>query len=243
MAKRTIVVAVVLGMAVAAGAAEQPLRVCMLSGAWEYESHESLPVLKKHLEQNYGCQCTIVQAERKTGDNVPGMEALDDADVMVLFMRRQKLKGDQLERFKAWCAAGKPIVGIRTASHAVQTWLAFDKLVLGGNYRGHYGHGAACKVTLTEAGRKHPVCAGVQSFTSRGTLYKNTGLKATNILMYGETPKHREPVTWTHTHQGGRVFYTSLGHQGDFQKDSFLRLLTNAVFWVAEREVPKEAGK
>ncbi len=230
---------VVLGIAPCAPAAERPLRVCMLSGAWEYESQKSLPILKKHLEANYHCQCTIVQAERKQGDNVPGMEALDEADVMVVFMRRQKVGGEQLERFKAWCEAGKPIVGIRTASHAVQTWLEFDKLVLGGNYKGHYGRGPACKVTIADEGRKHPILKGVEPFTSQGSLYKNAGLTATNVLMYGEAGGKREPVTWTHTYKDGRIVYTSLGHQGDFENEHFLRLLANAVFWAAEREAPQ----
>jgi len=204
------------------------------SRAWEYESQKSLPILKEFLEKNHAVKCTIVQAERKQGDNVPGMEALDEADVMVVFMRRQKLKGEQLGRFKAWCEKGKPIVGIRTASHAVQTWLEFDKLVLGGNYRGHYGKGT-CKVTLTDAGKKHPILKGVEPFESQGSLYKNTGLAAKDILMFGEAGGHREPVAWTHAYKKGRVFYTSLGHQGDFQNEHFLRLLTNAIFWVAKR--------
>jgi len=241
MAKRIVLVGAILGLAATAVAGERPLRVCMLSGAWEYESHKSLPILKEFLEKNYGARCTIVQAERKQGDDVPGMEALDEADVMVVFMRRQRLKGEQLGRFKAWCEKGKPIVGIRTASHAVQTWLDFDKLVLGGNYRGHYGKGT-CTVTLTDEGKKHPILKGVEPFESQGSLYKNTGLKATNILMFGEAGGHREPVAWTHTYKDGRIFYTSLGHQGDFKNEHFLRLLTNAIFWVAERE-PGKAPK
>ena len=40
-----------------------------------------------------------------------------------------------------------------------------------------------------------------------------------------------EPVAWTRIHNGGRVFYTSLGHQRDFEVEMFLRLLANAVLW------------
>ncbi|MBC8235485.1 ThuA domain-containing protein [bacterium] len=40
-----------------------------------------------------------------------------------------------------------------------------------------------------------------------------------------------EPVAFTSTYQGGRVFYTSLGHPDDFNNDSFCKLLVNAVFW------------
>jgi len=221
MSKRIVLVgATILGLAATVVAGEQPLRVCMLSGAWEYESHRSLPILKELLEKKYGAQCTIVQAKKKQGDDVPGLRALDEADVMVVFMRRQKLKGKQLARFKAWCEKGKPVVGIRTASHAVQTWLDFDKLVLGGNYKGHYGRGT-CTVTITEEGKKHPILKGVEPFETQGSLYKNTGLAAKDILMLGEAGEHREPVAWTHSYKGGRIFYTSLGHQSDFKNESF----------------------
>ena len=227
--------AVSVGLLAAAGE-KPPLKVVMLSGAFEYRSHETLPILKKRLEADLQATCTLLQARKRKGHDVPGMEALDDADVLVVFMRRQSLRADQLRRFKAWCEAGKPVVGIRTASHAVQTWLVFDKLVLGGNYRGHYRGGPDCKVTLTEAGKKHPILQGVEPFVSKGSLYKNTGLKATHVLMYGEIPDHREPVAWTHTYKGGRIFYTSLGHQADFQNPHFLRMLTNAVRWAAGRQ-------
>ena len=40
-----------------------------------------------------------------------------------------------------------------------------------------------------------------------------------------------EPVAWTNTCQGARVFYTTLGHPGDFQIEAFNRLLLNAIHW------------
>ena len=53
--------------------------------------------------------------------------------------------------------------------------------------------------------------------------------------MSASTDEHEEPVTWTRTHAGGRVFYTSLGHQEDFEEPNFLRLLANAVLWCGGR--------
>jgi len=46
----------------------------------------------------------------------------------------------------------------------------------------------------------------------------------------------REPVAWTRIHNGGRIFYTSLGHQQDFSVDHFLTLLTNAILWAGGRK-------
>jgi type 1 glutamine amidotransferase len=158
---------------------------------------------------------------------------------MLLFTRRMKLKGKQLERVKTYCLSGRPIVGVRTASHGIQTWLDLDKAVLGGNYHGHYGRGPKAVVRFERDALKHPILAGVKPFTSAGSLYKNTPIaKDAQLLMTGEIPEHREPVTWTRTYKGARIFYTSLGHPEDFKDPQFVRMLANALFWAAKREPP-----
>ena len=230
-----MLIAVVLASASAGG---PPLRVVMISGAGEYKSGESLPAFARHLEATCNVKATVLHAE---GEKViPGLEALDDADVMLLFTRRVKLEGGQLERFKKYCLAGKPIVGVRTASHAVQTWLALDKEVLGGNYKGHYGGGVKQAVAIHPDAKDHPVLKGVKDFASECSLYKTGPIAAdATLLMTGNTPKAAapEPAAWVREHKGGRIFYTSLGDIRDFDEPSFRQLLTNALFWAAKREV------
>jgi len=46
------------------------------------------------------------------------------------------------------------------------------------------------------------------------------------------------PVAWTNTHKGDRVFCTSLGHPKDFKVKSFRGLLINAIFWTLGKPVP-----
>ena len=53
------------------------------------------------------------------------------------------------------------------------------------------------------------------------------------VLMMGTAPEGTDPVAWVRESRGGRVFYTSLGTPGDFENASFVRLLTNALFWAA----------
>lgn len=219
----------------AAGAGEKKaLKVCLVSGSLEYDSDTSLAKLQTYLEKNYPIQCS--RAFRKTDADVPGLENLDTCDVMVLFTRRLQLKGEQLERVKKYCAAGKPIVGIRTASHAFQTWLDLDKDILGGNYKGHFGAGIPCAVKIEDKAKDHPILKGVKPYQSAGSLYKNIGLaKDVDILLTGAIPDQTEPIAWTRLNQGGRVFYTSLGHQKDFDEESFLRLLANGILWTAQK--------
>jgi type 1 glutamine amidotransferase len=218
-----------------------PLRVCLVSGSLEYQSNESLAEFQKYLEANYQAKCSRAFLEGKDEEHLPGLENLADCDVMLLFTRRLKLSGEQLERIKNYCLAGKPIVGVRTASHAIQTWLDLDKEVLGGNYRGHYDAGPETEIKILDAAKSHPVLSGVQPFRSAGSLYKNIGLAADNeILMTGTNPEATEPITWTRKYKGSRVFYTSLGHPQDFTQESFRRLLANALFWTAGRDAQSE---
>jgi type 1 glutamine amidotransferase len=218
-----------------AGEKKKPLRVCFISGSTEYESDKTLPILKKYFEGKHPSENTLVSA--KSQKDLPGLENLDKCDVAVLFTRRLELQGDQLERIKKYCGSGKPLVGIRTASHGIQTWLELDKEVFGGNYMNHYKEGPVTDVRISTA-MAHPILKGVAlSFKSKGSLYKNAGLtKDANVLLTGSIPEHEEPVAWTRTYKGARIFYTSLGHQKDFEEESFLRLVSNAIAWAAVRD-------
>ncbi len=248
--RRTLLAAVVAALLLAnacqlaAAADAKPLKVCIVSGSLEYKSAETLPEFQKLLESQYGVQCTRAFIVGKDLEHLPGLENLDDCDVMLLFTKRLKLSGEELERIKKYCLSGKPIVGVRTASHAIQTWLELDKEVLGGNYQGHFSNDVPVDVKIVEAAKNHPILSGVEPFRSVGSLYKNQGLADdTHVLLNGVSTESTEPIAWTRDYQGGRIFYTSLGHPQDFQEPSFRRLLVNALFWAAGREPqPKQTA-
>jgi type 1 glutamine amidotransferase len=216
----------------------KPLKVCLISGSLEYDSDTSLGILQQYLEKHYRAACS--RAFRKADNDLPGLENLDTCDVMVLFTRRLTIAGEQLERVKKYCLAGKPIVGIRTASHAFQNWLDLDKEVFGGNYHNHYPAMQSTSIEFTSKAKAHPILAGVKLTESKGSLYKNTGLaKDVDILLTGSIPGHTEPIAWTRLYKGGRIFYTSLGHQKDFEDENFLRMIGNALYWTTGRTAVK----
>jgi type 1 glutamine amidotransferase/nicotinamidase-related amidase len=217
-------------------AEDGPLTVCLVSGSAEYDSDTSLAAFQKYLEANYPARCVLLKA--KGFDDLPGLEALDDCDIALFFTRRLTIDGEQLERIKQYVASGKPIVAVRTASHGFQKWLEFDQLVLGGNYQNHLSNHLTTRATVVPAAKGHPVLDGIGMIASRGSLYKNTPLsKDVQVLMVGVTPEGKEPVAWVREYNGARVFYTSLGAQGDFENATYLRLLANALFWAARRAV------
>ncbi len=206
----------------------------MLSGSFEYDSESSLTIFRDYIEKERPVSADLIVY--RSEDDHRSLSAIDESDVLLVFTRRLNVDGAELERFKAYCRAGRPIVGVRTASHGFQNWLEFDREVLGGNYDMHWDHGPTAHVRFEPASEGHPLVEGVSKFSSAGGLYRNTGISTdTTLLMSASTDEHDEPVTWTRTNAGGRVFYTSLGHQAEFQDPNFLRLLANAVMWCGGR--------
>ncbi|MBN2314195.1 MAG: ThuA domain-containing protein [Sedimentisphaerales bacterium] len=231
-------------------------RVVFLSAESEYSAVEILPEFAHELQIKYGLSCEILQGspEKQSEDRheLAGLEALTNADLVVVFMRRRALHPDQMKYFRDYVAAGKPLIALRTASHAFDArgsapkgyaeWPTFDPEVLGGNYHGHHGSGPTCTVTLAANAEGHPILAGVKlPFISEGSLYKVRPLaESTTQLLIGTIPdKEPEPVAWTHRVGQSRVFSTSLGHPDDFKNASFRQTLINAVFWAMNKPVPK----
>ena len=186
---------------------------------------------------------------------LPGIEQLAEADVALISVRRRALPTPQLEVFRKFVADGKPIVAIRTASHAFalregqppeghDVWPEFDRDVLGGNYQGHHdnqpGAGPPTQVWILPEARGQALLQGLPEgeWSVSSTLYKTQPLgPRAKPLMMGRVEDRlpHEPVTWTNTHiGGGPVFYTSLGHPDDFQIPAFRDLLLNGVRWASE---------
>lgn len=226
----------------ASPAQTKKLQVALVSGSLEYKSDESLAQFQKYLEANYPIEC--VRAFRKSDDDLPGLDALESCDVAIFYTRRLKIDGAQLDRVKQYIASGKPVIGLRTASHGFQNWLEMDRLVFGGDYKGHFANNLVCSVKPSTAGKSHPLLAGVQPFATKGSLYKNPALAAdVEVVLTGSIPDHQEPVAWVRNRKVGdrvqRVFYTSLGYPDDFANAEFQRLLVNAIYWATGATKPK----
>ena len=110
-----------------------------------------------------------------------------------------------LDAVKAYVKSGKPIVGIRTASHGFQKYLEMDKDVFGGDYKGHFGKDIVCEVKPAEKGKDHAILKGVSPFKSNGSLYKNPNAAAdVTVLLTGAIPNQSEPVAWVREKDGRR---------------------------------------
>src|SRR3954471_19289677 len=132
-----IVCAIAALCALAANAAVAPLKICLLSASAEYDSEKSFTDFQKYLESHYEIVCSRAFGKDK-GEGLPGLDALDKTDLMIVFTRRVKLPPAQLEQLHKYIDSGRPIIGIRTASHAFENYMEFDHDILGGGYKGHY---------------------------------------------------------------------------------------------------------
>jgi len=99
--------------------------VVFLAGDEEYRSEEGLPMLAKILSQRHGFKCTVLFPIDKDGainpnqrDRLPGAEALDSADAIVMLLRFRAWSDEAMKHFVDAYLAGKPIIALRTSTHA-----------------------------------------------------------------------------------------------------------------------------
>jgi type 1 glutamine amidotransferase len=226
--------------------AANPPTIVFVSGEFEYHSRETFPAFAKQLEKEYNVKTTVLmRPDDEKVQSIPGLEQLEQADLLVIMIRRMILPEEQLNRFKKYLDSGKPLIGLRTASHSFENWKEFDALVLGGNYQNHHGNNFKTAVSVIPEARAHPILRGVTAFVSDGSLYKNTPLRAGSVPLLRGTIEGQppEPVAWTHDYHGSRVFYSSLGHPTDFKNDSFVNLVHNAMDWTLNKPLEKRAAK
>lgn len=223
--------------------------VVFLVGEAEYQTKDTLPVFaEKYLSSEF--RCTFVFADARDGNKFPGIEALQDADVLFVSVRRRTLPTADLQLIRAHVAAGKPVVGVRTASHAFSlrgkpapeghgSWAKWDAEVIGGSYSGHHGNKLQTRVWSLDTAK--PFLSGEKElrFESGGSLYNNTPMRPGQVvIMMGgvEGVAQTEPVAWTFTRKdGGKTFYTSLGHVSDFKVEAFNKMLASGVSWCVKK--------
>ncbi len=214
----------------------------------EYKTSTTLPAFAaKELGKDF--RVSLLFASEKNKNDIPGLEALDEADVLLLSTRRRPLPKVQLDRFRKFIAAKKPVVGIRTATHpfhlrnqkppeGLEDWPTFDADVIGSNYSNHHGNDLKAWVWPLD-GVQHPILDGIPAgeLPVAGSLYVVSPLaKNATELMRGKVEgiAQQEPVTWTFQRpDGGKSVYTSLGHPDNFTSPVFVRLLANMVYWAA----------
>lgn len=188
--------------------------VVLVSGDEEYRSEEALPQLGKILSEHHGFRCTVLFAidpasgeiSPDTQTNIPGLEALADADLMIIATRFRDLPDSQMRHIDAYLKSGRPVVGMRTATHAFAirssdsfrryTWnnddddfrQGFGRQVLGETWIAHHGrHGSeSTRGLLADSARLLPVTRGLAD----GDIWGPTDVYAVRLPL----PEPCEPL-------------------------------------------------
>lgn len=188
-------------------------KIVLVSGDEEYRSEESCPMLAKILSQKHGFDCTVLFAINPDGGyidpnfqkNIPGTEALNSADLLIIGTRFRQLPDDQLAHFAAYLDAGKPVIGFRTATHAFAgkattgdfKWADFGLNILGEKWVNHHGqHKVEGTRGVVEPGNAaNPVLRGVGEIFATTDVYgiANLDQEAATILLRGAVTASLDP--------------------------------------------------
>jgi hypothetical protein len=195
--------------------------IVFVGGDEEYRSEESLPMLAAILAKRYGFTCTVLFAiDPKTGEinpvylsNIPGLENLRKADLMVIAARFRELPDDQMKYIDEYLSAGKPVLGLRTATHAFhytknknsrfakydwqnkdKEWKdGFGKSVLGETWVDHHGihgqEGTRALINGAEQNKKNPILNGVKDIWTPTDVYTIRELPGAKVLLFGQSTR------------------------------------------------------
>jgi hypothetical protein len=195
--------------------------IVFLSGDEEYRSEEGLPQLAKILSERHGFRTVVLFAvDPKTGeispnvtDNIPGIEELDKADGCVMLLRFRSWPDEQMKHFVDYLNAGKPIIALRTSTHAfnfknaqspyakfsynAKDWPGgFGKQVLGETWVAHHGahKKEATRGVIEIEARQHPVLKGVTDLFGNSDVYTAKPPEDAKILVSGEVLTGMNPT-------------------------------------------------
>ena len=201
----------------------QGKHIVFLSGDEEYRSEEALPMLAKILATHHGFKCTVLFAiDPKTGTidpnivtNIPGLETLRSADMMVTANRFRELPDDQMKYIDEFVNSGKPILGLRTATHAFNytrnkqspyakysfnstEWPGgFGQQVLGETWINHHGHHRveSTRGVINGKFKGHPILKGVKDIWGPTDVYgiKNL-IPEAQVLVHGQVLEGMNPT-------------------------------------------------
>jgi type 1 glutamine amidotransferase len=176
--------------------------IVLIAGDQEYRSEESIPALARILETRHGFNCTVLYSiNRQTGaidpsttDNIPGLDALRKADLMIIFTRFLELPDEQMKEIIDYTNSGRPIVGLRTSTHAFNYVKhpdspyakygaqskdgGFGRQVLGETWIAHYGahQKESTRGVIVAEMQDHSILRGVRDIWGWSDVYEITSL-------------------------------------------------------------------
>ena len=198
--------------------------IVFVTGEEYYRSEEGMSMFAKIMARHHGFRCTVLFAiDPSTGlinpnrnNNIPGLAALETADLMVIFARFRELPDADMKHIVDYVNAGKPVLGIRNATHAFRyppqsnslyknwDWQSkawpggFGQQILGDTWIAHFGQfqKEATLAKVNVAHRDHPVLRGVADTIFCHTDVNSVERLAANdvVLFHGQVLSGLKPT-------------------------------------------------
>ncbi|MFN3388186.1 MAG: ThuA domain-containing protein [Allosphingosinicella sp.] len=150
-------------------------------------------------------------------------------------------QGGRRDALQGFVRNGGGIVGIHAASDSHYHWPWYVKMI-GGHFISHPE--GTPEGALRVVDRDHPATKGMDATMRRvdewyyfGDYNPETHLLVTlDPASIGEKDVNPNPVSWAHEYEGGRVFYTAMGHTTEtYQDPNFLAHLAGGLKWTMAR--------
>jgi type 1 glutamine amidotransferase len=194
--------------------------ILFISGDEEYRSEESLPMLAQIMAKHHGFKCTVLFAinpqngcvDPEVLNNIPGMHQVDEADMIVMLIRFRQLPDKDMKRFIDYTFSGKPILALRTATHAFKyegedspyakyTFNnkeydgGFGRQILGETWVSHHGHHAyeSTRAVPRADMKNHPILQGVDTMWGPSDVYEAHPPKDAEVLVDGHVLTGMDP--------------------------------------------------
>jgi cytochrome c len=229
---------------------DNQLRVLVFSKTMGFK-HASIPdgiaaIEKLGIENNF-LMDTTKNSAHFTEDNLKKYHA-----VIFLNTTHNVLNAQQQVAFERYIQAGSGFVGIHAAADTEYEWPWYNKLV-GAYFNGHPNKPNVRKATIDVIDTTHLATAGLPEHWERKDEWYN--LKSINpdikILAKldensyeGGTNGDNHPIAWYHEYDGGRAFYTGLGHtEESFSEPLFLKHLLGGIKYAIGTAQPLDFTK
>lgn len=190
--------------------------VVLLAGDEEYRSEEALPMLGKILSQRHGFKCTVVFSVTSDGvetyvdpnnqKGLTGLDVLRSADLMILSLRYRNPSEKEAAEITAYLNAGKPVIGLRTSTHAFNgkgsfgsiSYKEFGRKIMGETWVSHHGRHKVqgARGVVVEGKASHPILNSVRDVFAPSDVYGVIHLtEADNVLMNGAVTETLNPAS------------------------------------------------
>ena len=234
MKRIVVLLALLLGVSAAASAQQPRILVFTKTAGFRHSSiPNGIAAIRKLGQQNGFAVDTTEDADAFTSKNLARYRA-----VVFLNTTGDVLDPAQQDDFERFIQAGGGYVGVHAAADTEYDWPWYGRLA-GAWFNGHPGNPNVRKGTFRVVDKNNPSTAGLPAVWPReDEFYNFKSIDPTIHVLVdideksyeGGTNGDNHPMSWYHDFDGGRAWYTNMGHtEATYTEPLFLQHLLGGL--------------